>query len=79
MELKYWIKYLIALNGNVNSLDNRTVPDLIVLAMLLHPSINKSSYSAENHYSDVVMSAMGQITGVSIVCSAACLGTDKKK
>ena len=33
---------------------------------------------AENHYSDVILSVMApQITGVSIVCSAVCLGTDQ--
>ena len=32
------------------------------------------------HYRDVIMSTMAsQITGVSIVCSAVCSGTDKKK
>ena len=32
------------------------------------------------HYSDVTMSAMAsQITGVSIVCSTTCLGTDQRK
>ena len=32
------------------------------------------------HYSDVVMSAMAsQITGVSIVCSTACLGAVQRK
>ena len=34
----------------------------------------------ENHYSDVIMSAMAsQITGVPIVCTAVCSGADKIK
>ena len=33
-----------------------------------------------NHYSDIMMSAMAsQITGISIVCSTFCLGTDQRK
>ena len=32
-----------------------------------------------NHYGDIIMSAMAsQITGISIVCSITCSGTDKK-
>ena len=33
-----------------------------------------------SHYSDIIMSAMeSQITGVSVVCSAACSGADQRK
>ena len=39
-----------------------------------------SRYEWRVHYSDIIMSAMAsQITGVSIVCSAVCLGGDQRK
>ena len=39
-----------------------------------------SKTTLSSHYSDVIMSAMpSQITGVSIVCSTVCSGTDQRK
>ena len=43
-------------------------------------SMLKLNLLLAKHYSDVIMSAMAsQITGVSIVCSAFCSGTDQRK
>ena len=44
-------------------------------------SISESSLALlTSHYSDVIMSAMAsQITGISMVCSTVCSGTDQRK
>ena len=52
------------------------LPSLIILDSQQMPSLP----AIHEYYSDVIMSMMAsQMTGVSIVCSAVCLGTDQRK